>query len=88
MTVAVGLALVLLAVAGALCAVRLALGPGFADRVVAADVLAVVLLNVVLVLGVAWESRDALDVAVVLASLAFVGVVAAARFLSRGGPLA
>jgi multicomponent K+:H+ antiporter subunit F len=87
-TLAVGTALVLLAVAGALCAVRLALGPAFADRVVAADALAMVLLNVVLVLGVAWETRDALDVAVVLAALAFVGTVAAARFLSRGGPLA
>lgn len=88
MTLAVGAALVLLAVAGALCAVRLALGPAFADRVVAADALAMVLLNVVLVLGVAWGTRDALDIAVVLAALAFVGTVAAARFLSRGGPLA
>ncbi len=88
MTAAVGLALVLLAIAGGLCVMRLALGPGFADRVVAADALAMVLLNLVLVLGVAWQTRDALDVAVVLAALAFVGTVAAARFLSEGGPFA
>ncbi len=85
---AVTLALALLACAAALCAVRLAAGPGFADRVVAADALASVLLNVVLTVGVAWNTRDYLDVAVVLAALAFVGTVAAARFVARGGPLA
>ncbi len=88
MSLALGLALTLLGVAAGLCAVRLALGPTFADRVVAADALAMVLLNTVLVLGVVWDTRDYLDVAVVLAALAFVGTVAAARFVSRGGPLA
>ncbi len=82
------LALVLLGCAAALCAVRVAVGPGFVDRVVAADALALVLLNVVLTVGVVWNTRDYLDVAVVLAALAFVGTVAAARFVSRGGPLA
>jgi multisubunit Na+/H+ antiporter MnhF subunit len=38
--------------------------------------------------GVVWNTRDYVDVAVVLAALAFVGTVAAARFVSRGGPLA
>ncbi|MCS7235885.1 MAG: monovalent cation/H+ antiporter complex subunit F [Armatimonadota bacterium] len=82
------LALAVLACAGALCAVRVAAGPGFVDRVVAADALAMVLLNVVLTVGVLWDTRDYLEVALVLAALAFVGTVAAARFLSRGGPLA
>jgi multisubunit Na+/H+ antiporter MnhF subunit len=63
-------------------------GPNFVDRVVAADALALVLLNVVLTVGVVWNTRDYVDVAVVLAALAFVGTVAAARFVSRGGPLA
>lgn len=84
----VTVSLVLLACAAALCSLRLAVGPGFVDRVVAADALAMVLLNVVLTVGVLEDTRDYLGVAVVLAALAFVGTVAAARFVSRGGPLA
>lgn len=80
--------LALLGCAALLCAVRVAVGPGFVDRVMAADALASVLMNVVLTVGVLWNTRDYLDVAVVLAALAFVGTMAAARFVSGGGPLA
>lgn len=83
-----GVALALLGCAAALYAVRVAVGPGFVDRVMAADALASVLMNVVLTVGVLWNTRDYLDVAVVLAALAFVGTIAAARFVSGGGPLA
>ncbi|MDR7478720.1 MAG: monovalent cation/H+ antiporter complex subunit F [Armatimonadota bacterium] len=81
-------ALLLLATAIALCVVRLALGPSLADRVIAVDTLALVFVNLVVTLGMLLGTRAFLDVAVALAALGFVGTVAAAQFIRRGGPFA
>ncbi len=82
------LALALLVGALGCCVVRLVVGPTFPDRVVASDTLVLVVMNLVLTLGVLWRTRDYADVPVLLAALAFIGTVAAAQFIRRGGPLA
>ncbi len=81
-------ALALLVGALGCCVVRLVVGPTFPDRIVASDTLVLVVMNLVLTLGVLWRTRDYADVPVLLAALAFVGTVAAAQFIRRGGPLA
>jgi multisubunit Na+/H+ antiporter MnhF subunit len=73
--------LVLLAVI--LCMVRLLIGPTTLDRLVAADTLAVI--TTALLVGIsAWLNNPLyLDIALVFATLAFVGTVAVARAMEQ-----
>jgi len=83
MTVVAALALVLLGSAAALVLVRLFRGPSNLDRIVAAEIL-----MVIVIAGVATESalqRTAtnLPLLLVLGLVGFVGGVAVTRFMSR-----
>lgn len=73
----------LAAAALVLATYRLVRGPGAADRAVALDVLTLV--TVPLMVGVAVHEGQAiyLDVALVYGVLAFLGVLALARYLDR-----
>ena len=62
---------------------RLARGPSIPDRVVAVDATAVVAVSIMAVLAVAMDEPVFLDVAVVIALIAFVGTVAFAQYLGR-----
>lgn len=73
--------LALLTVAIALAALRLALGPSLADRVVAFDVVAAAGVAMAALAAVLWQKPVLLDVALVLAVIAFIGTVAVARYL-------
>ena len=64
---------------------RLWLGPGAADRIVAADTLSVMITVLMLLLAFWFDSALYLDVALIYAVLAFVGTVALARTIERGG---
>ena len=68
----------------AICAIRMAIGPTAADRMVAVDLLA--LLVAFLLIGHAIRHRDEalLDVVLVFSVLAFFGTVSLARYLQRG----
>ena len=73
----------LVAVSALLCLWRLLLGPTTLDRLVAADTLAVIA-TAVLVAIAAWLNNPVyLDIALVFATLAFVGTVAIARSLEQ-----
>lgn len=85
---ATGVALAMLVVAMALCLVRLVRGPHLGDRVVAGDAIALILINVVAVLGMRAGTRLYADVAAAVAILGFIGTVAAARFVRGRPPLA
>ncbi|MDR7518846.1 MAG: monovalent cation/H+ antiporter complex subunit F [Armatimonadota bacterium] len=82
---ATGIALAMLTLAMALGLVRLVRGPHLGDRIVAGDTIALFLINLVTVLGIRAGTGLYADVAAVVAILAFIGTVAAARFL-RGRP--
>lgn len=73
----------LVALAVVLCMVRLMLGPETLDRLVAADTLAVIVTTVLASLAALFESPLYLDVALIFATLAFVGTVAIARVMER-----
>jgi multicomponent K+:H+ antiporter subunit F len=88
MTTATIIALVMLVAAMALCLLRLILGPHLGDRIVAGDTIALIVINMVAVLGIRAETRLYADVSAVVAILGFIGTVAAARYLRGRPPLA
>lgn len=74
---------ILLLISMALCFVRMAIGPSAADRMVAIDLLG--LLIVLLMISHAIRSGDEamLDIVLVFSVIAFFGTVALARYLQR-----
>lgn len=75
----------LLALAGALCVIRLARGPSLGDRVLALDSLLIVGVVGVGVEAARSRSGAYLDVLLVVALVAFIGTSAVARFIERRG---
>ena len=68
-----------------LCAfVRLVRGPSLPDRVVALDLMATLVIGIVGVYSVATGQSAYLDVAIILALIAFMGTVAFAYYIQRG----
>lgn len=76
-------ALVALSLAVGLCLWRLALGPTLADRVVALDLMAILLVGVFVVFGLETPRIEPLRVATVLALMNFLGTVGFAIYLQR-----
>lgn len=80
---AVDAAFIMVMLSIALAVIRIALGPTFADRVVALDMMTV---SIVAFCGLfAISNRDAafLDIVIVLALIGFLATVALARFAER-----
>jgi multicomponent Na+:H+ antiporter subunit F len=85
MTALTTIVLGLLAVAGALCVLRLLRGRSFPDRIVALDTLLVVIVCGIAVDAVQRSSGVFLNVLVVAALLGFTGTSLVARFIERRG---
>jgi len=83
LSIAVSTALVLLLVSMAIVLWRLARGPNAADRVVAMDLLSVLVLAFLVAFAVYAGEKTYLDVAIAYACIAFLGTIALARFLLR-----
>lgn len=80
------LAFVLLAVLSigiVLAFVRLLLGPNIPDRLVALDLLTTVGVGIAALYGIAFNEPVYLDVAIVLALVAFLGTVTFARYIEK-----
>jgi multicomponent Na+:H+ antiporter subunit F len=75
----------MLAAAAALMAARAIKGPTVAERIVALDVMLVVITGGILVGAARTGESVFLDLAVVAALLGFVGTVSVARFIERRG---
>ena len=82
-TVALVVVLPLLAVALLLVFVRLVRGPDLPDRVVALDLMTVLLMGMIAVYGIGANQPVFLDVAIVLALVSFVATIAFAAYLER-----
>lgn len=80
---ATSLTLVMLTAAMLLTFWRLLKGPGVIDRVVALDLFALLVVGFVCVFDIQTANAVFLDVAIVLALVAFLGTVAFARFVER-----
>lgn len=81
MTLAVDVAMALVALGAALTTYRLVRGPTAADRVVASDLLLTLFALTTLLLAARTGEGTYLEVGLVVAVLGFVGTAAVARFL-------
>jgi multicomponent Na+:H+ antiporter subunit F len=78
-------ALTALAAASGLTFIRLAKGPTLPDRVIAIDLIGVLLVGLLVVMAGLTAEQAFLDVAMVVALISFVGTVAYARYIEREG---
>jgi len=78
-------ALGMLALALALAMWRLLRGPSLPDRVVALDLMTSIALGMLAAVSIAADQAALLDAAVVLSLVTFLGTVAFARYLEKGG---
>jgi multicomponent Na+:H+ antiporter subunit F len=67
-----------------LCLLRMLKGPTASDRAVAVDTITTTVVALLVLLGFIFKRYVYLDVSLVYSLLAFVGLVALARFLERG----
>jgi multicomponent Na+:H+ antiporter subunit F len=81
----VSLVLGVLCLAILLALMRLIRGPNIADRVVALDLIATIIVGMTAVLSIATSEPTFLSVSMVLALVAFLGTVAFAYYVQRGG---
>ncbi len=79
----IGITLVMLAAAALLAFVRVVRGPTLPDRVVAIDLIGVLIVGLIVVSAAATGERSFLDVAIVIALISFVGTVAYARYVEK-----
>jgi len=80
------LALTLLGLGAIVAFVRLLRGPTLPDRVIAIDLIGVLIVCVLVVLAADGGQRAFLDVAMVVALISFVGTIAYARYIERERP--
>ena len=80
------IALVTLGVALLIAVVRLVKGPSLPDRVVAMDLIGVLVVSLIVVLAASSQVPATLDAAIVIALIGFVGTVAYATYVERGHP--
>ena len=78
-------ALTMLAAAAGLTFIRLSKGPSLPDRVIAIDLIGVLLVCLLVLMAGLTAQQAFLDVAMVVALISFVGTVAYARYIEREG---
>ena len=80
------IALIMLGVALLITVVRLVQGPTLPDRIVAMDLVGVLVVGLIVVLAASTGVEATLDAAIVIALLGFVGTIAYATYVERGHP--
>lgn len=83
LSVVVQAAMVMLLIGMGMVLFRLAKGPGAADRVIAMDLLSVLVVAFLVVLSIHTRETTYLDVAIAYACIAFLGTIALVRFIHR-----
>ncbi|MGZ0654313.1 monovalent cation/H+ antiporter complex subunit F [Coraliomargarita sp. W4R53] len=79
------IASLLLVGALALALVRIVKGPTAFDRVLALDLIGAVCLSIIVMFAIHFDQQVLLDAAFVIALVSFIGTVAFARYLGKGG---
>ncbi len=80
----VDVSLVLLSISLLIAFYRLVKGPSMPDRVVALDLIGVILIGIMALFSIKFVSKNYFDAMLVLAILAFMGTTAMAKFLVKG----
>lgn len=81
------LVLAILGLALVLAGIRLARGPTLADRVVAFDLISVIVMGKITTVAIITDQWVFMDAVIILALLAFLATVAFARYLLRHLPV-
>jgi multicomponent Na+:H+ antiporter subunit F len=79
-------ALMTLAAAILVAVVRLVRGPTLPDRVVAMDLIGILVVGLIVVLAASSGVHATLDAAIVIALVAFVATIAYATYVEKGHP--
>ncbi|WP_445619247.1 monovalent cation/H+ antiporter complex subunit F [Kushneria sp. Sum13] len=85
MQILIHLSFAILALSMVLCLARLVIGPSLPDRVVALELLSMIIVGIIGVHTLQSDETSFLDVAIVVALMSFLATVGFARFLERGG---
>jgi multicomponent Na+:H+ antiporter subunit F len=83
LTASLAVSLTMLSVAAGLTFVRLLKGPTLPDRVIAIDLIGVLMVCILVVTAAGTAQQAFLDVAMVVALISFVGTVAYSRYIER-----
>lgn len=83
LSIAVAASLVLMTAACLITFLRLARGPSRADRVMALDLIGVLVLGIVTIYAIGMDQPVFLDVAIGIALISFLGTIAFARYLEK-----
>lgn len=78
--------LAILGIALLIAVVRLIKGPTLPDRIVAMDLIGVLVVGLIVVLAASTGVEATLDAALVIALIGFVGTIAYATYVERGHP--
>ena len=78
------LTLAMLGIAFLIAMIRVVKGPTLPDRIVAIDLIGVILVGLIIVLAASTGVRATLDAAIVIALIGFLGTVAYATYVERG----
>lgn len=82
--IALVIAFVLVSLAQIMAMIRLVIGPGASDRILALDTMVVDAIALIVLLGIAQGTQIYFEAALIFAMLGFVSTVAYARFILRG----
>lgn len=77
-------ALIIYGIAIAISAYRIITGPSLPDRVVALDMIGVMLVSSIAIISVLQGTKAFLEVILILAILAFISTIAFSKYIERG----
>ncbi len=84
MDMAIFLAFIIVGLAQVLAMIRLVIGPGTVDRILALDTMVINAIGLIVLLGVSQGTRIYFEVTLIFAMFGFVSTVAYARYVLRG----
>lgn len=84
LSVVIPIVTAMLGIAMAITAWRLVKGPGMPDRILALDTLGINAIALVMLIGIAYQTNDYFEAALLIAMMGFVGTVALCKFLLSG----
>ena len=82
--IALHIAFVSVALAQIMAMIRLVIGPGTGDRILALDTMVVNAIGLIILLGISQGTQIYFEASMIIAMLGFVSTVAYARFVLRG----
>lgn len=84
LNLSISVSLFLLILSLILVLIRFLRGPDIPDRIVAFDLLAIIFMGFIIMYSIIVDKYVFLDVAIILALIAFLGTVAYAKYLEKG----